>query len=75
MEHFQSRVRYINLTLRTALDKSHSRSHHQSFVFKRVSQPFYDLSLRLAAEFPESRRFRMHVDFNEDEQILIYPYY
>jgi serine/threonine protein kinase len=40
-----------------------------------VSKPFFDLSLRLAAEFPESRRLRMHVDLNEDENILVYPYY
>ncbi|KAI8941750.1 hypothetical protein NX059_002954 [Plenodomus lindquistii] len=52
-----------------------AESHGQSSVFKRVSKPFYDLSLRLAADFPESRRLRMHVDLNEDENILIYPYY
>jgi serine/threonine protein kinase len=40
-----------------------------------VSKPFFDLSLRLAADFPESRRLRMHVDLNEDENILVYPYY
>jgi serine/threonine protein kinase len=40
-----------------------------------VSKPFYDLSLRLAADFPESRQLRMHVDSNEDEHVLIYPYY
>ncbi|KAF1355930.1 kinase-like protein [Lizonia empirigonia] len=53
----------------------HFGSHDQSFVFKRVSKPCYDLSLRLAADFPESRRLRMHVDLNEDENVLIYPYY
>jgi serine/threonine protein kinase len=51
------------------------RSQDQSFVFKRVSKPFYDLSLRLAADFPQSRRLRIHVDSNENENILIYPYY
>jgi serine/threonine protein kinase len=40
-----------------------------------VSKSFYDLSLRLTVDFPESRRLRMHVDFNEDNNILIYPYY
>jgi serine/threonine protein kinase len=40
-----------------------------------VSKPFYDLSLRLAADFPESHRLRMHVDYNEEENVLIYPYY
>ena len=40
-----------------------------------MSKPFYDLSLRLAADFPKSRRLRVHIDTNEDEDILIYPYY
>ncbi|KAL6703216.1 hypothetical protein ACN47E_010078 [Coniothyrium glycines] len=52
-----------------------AESHGQSFVSKRVSKPFYDLSLRLAVDVPESRRLRMHVDSNEGENILIYPYY
>lgn len=33
------------------------------------------MSLRLAADFPESRRLRMHVDSNDEEKLLIYPYY
>jgi serine/threonine protein kinase len=57
------------------LNESQLRSQDQSFVFKRVSKPFLDLSLRLAAEFPKSRRLRMHVDLNEDKNVLIYPYY
>lgn len=40
-----------------------------------MSKPFYDQSLRLAADFPESCRLRMHVDINEDENTLVYPYY
>lgn len=52
-----------------------AESHDKSFVLKRVSKPFYDLSLRLAADLPESRRLRMHTDVSEDENVLIYPYY
>jgi len=33
------------------------------------------MSLRLAADFPESCRLRMHVDSNDEEKLLIYPYY
>ncbi|EUC42743.1 hypothetical protein COCMIDRAFT_39214 [Bipolaris oryzae ATCC 44560] len=39
------------------------------------TKPFYNLSLRLAADFPESRRLRMHVDSSEEENFLIYPFY
>ncbi|KAH7552754.1 kinasehypothetical proteinlike protein [Bipolaris maydis] len=42
-------------------------------IFKAES--FHDLSLRLAADFPQSRRLRMHVDISEDEKFLIYPFY
>ncbi|KAI1174832.1 kinase-like domain-containing protein [Nemania sp. FL0916] len=45
------------------------------FVFKRVPEPIYNLSLYLTTEFTNSRRLRIHVDSNEQERILIYPYY
>lgn len=44
-------------------------------IFMRVAKPFYDLSLRLAADFPESRRLHMHIDSSEEESVLIYPFY
>ncbi|KAF1956011.1 kinase-like protein [Byssothecium circinans] len=52
-----------------------AESGGQAFVFKRVTRPFYDLSLRLAAEFAGSRRLRMHIDFNQEEGILFYPFF
>ncbi|KAK3364123.1 kinase-like domain-containing protein [Lasiosphaeria hispida] len=52
-----------------------AESGNESFVFKRVSRPFYDLSRRLAAEFAGSRRLRMHIDCNQEEGILFYPYF
>jgi serine/threonine protein kinase len=54
---------------------SSTRSQDQFFVSKRVSKYFYDRSLSLAADFPASRRLRMHVDCNEEESVLVYPYY
>lgn len=48
---------------------------NESFVFKHVSQPFYDLSQHLALEFAGSSRLRVHVDANQDECILVYPYF
>lgn len=69
---------YVIYTLQSEFgfnDNICPRSHDQFFVFKRVSKPFFDLSLRLAAEFPRSRRLRMHVDFNKDENVFSYPYY
>ncbi|KAF2865181.1 kinase-like domain-containing protein [Massariosphaeria phaeospora] len=47
-----------------------AESENEPFVFKRVPRPFYDLSLRLAAEFAGSRRLRMHIDCNQEEGIL-----
>jgi hypothetical protein len=40
-----------------------------------MSRSFYDLSLRLAAEFAGSCRLRMHIDCNEEEGVLVYPYF
>lgn len=51
------------------------RCGDESFVFKRVSQPFYDLSQHLALQFAGSGRLRVHMDANQDERILVYPYF
>lgn len=40
-----------------------------------MSKHFYDLSMRLASEFRDSRRLRLHTDHNQKENILIYPYF
>ncbi|OCL11970.1 kinase-like protein [Glonium stellatum] len=52
-----------------------AESRNESFVFKRVPRPFYDLSLRLVTEFAGSHRLRMHIDCNQDEGILVYPFF
>jgi serine/threonine protein kinase len=51
------------------------RSGNENFVFKRASRPFYELSQRLAAELAGTRRLRIHVDCNQEELILFYPYF
>ncbi|KAI7487523.1 kinase-like protein [Hortaea werneckii] len=50
-------------------------SEDDHFVVKRVTRPFYDLSKRLASEFGSSSRLRMHVDCNDEEAVLVFPYY
>ncbi|CRK35311.1 hypothetical protein BN1723_004097, partial [Verticillium longisporum] len=40
---------------------------------RHFAKPFYDLSLRLAAEFTGSRRLRIHVNYNLEEGILEDP--
>ncbi|CRK24344.1 hypothetical protein BN1708_013929 [Verticillium longisporum] len=57
------------------MGKSGRASGDESFVLKCVPRPFYDLSLRLLAEFAGSRRLRMHIDCNPEEGILVYPYF
>ncbi|TAQ83182.1 hypothetical protein B7494_g8496 [Chlorociboria aeruginascens] len=52
-----------------------AESGNESFALKRVSTPFYHRSLRLATEFSGSRRLRMHIDCNQEDYILIYPYF
>nr|POE98624.1 serine/threonine-protein kinase [Quercus suber] len=47
----------------------------ECFVLKRVTNETYDLSLRLAAEISCSRRLRVHIDCNQEEKTLIYPYF
>ncbi|KAF2702783.1 kinase-like protein [Pleomassaria siparia CBS 279.74] len=47
----------------------------ESFVFERVPRSFYHLVLCLAAGFAGSRRLRMHMDCNQKEDLLVYPYF
>lgn len=47
----------------------------QSFVAKRVSHSFFQLSQEQKKEFPHSQHVRMHVDYNEKEIVLVYDYY
>ncbi|KAI7340762.1 kinase-like protein [Hortaea werneckii] len=46
-----------------------------TFTVKRVTRQLYDLSKRLASEFGSSSRLRVHVDRNEEEAVLVFPYY
>lgn len=52
-----------------------SRSQNECFVLKAVTKPFFELSQTLAAEFAGSSRLRMHIDCNERQDILVYPYF
>lgn len=58
-----------------AISLTQLRSGKESFVVKRVPSLFYDLSLRLTTEFAGSRRLRMHIDRNQENSILVYPYF
>ena len=42
---------------------------------KGASRHFFDLSRRIADDFPSSQRLRIHVDCNSRESILVYPYF
>lgn len=40
-----------------------------------MSQSFFQLSQKLKKEFLESQILRMHVDYNEKHQVLVYDYF
>ncbi|KAF2433944.1 kinase-like protein [Tothia fuscella] len=52
-----------------------AESQNEFFVRKPVRKPFYELSRTLAGEFAGSRRLRIHIDCNETEDILVYPFF
>jgi serine/threonine protein kinase len=52
-----------------------NRSENGTFVIKRVPRLFWDHNMRLAADCAGSRSLRLHVDSNQEEGILIYPYF
>ncbi|KAI7608836.1 hypothetical protein KC343_g12536, partial [Hortaea werneckii] len=59
----------------TSLSVFMADSEDDHFVVKRVTRPFYDLSKHLALEFGSSSRLRVHVDCNDEEAVLVFPYY
>lgn len=40
-----------------------------------MSESFFALSQTLKSEFAGTSRLRMHVDFNQEERILVYKYF
>ncbi|PSN59785.1 kinase-like protein [Corynespora cassiicola Philippines] len=47
-------------------------SGDEHFALKRTTKPYFDLSQRIAVDISGSHRLRVHVDYNQDEGILIY---
>ncbi len=40
-----------------------------------MSESFFSLSRRLESDFAGTRRLRMHIDYNQEERILVYDYF
>ncbi|KAK0713532.1 hypothetical protein B0T26DRAFT_627761, partial [Lasiosphaeria miniovina] len=51
------------------------KSGNEDFVFKRVERPFYNLSVRIAAELTDPRRLHLYIDCNEEEGVVVHPYF
>ncbi|CRK16643.1 hypothetical protein BN1708_002900 [Verticillium longisporum] len=52
-----------------------AESDNTPYIVKRIPRPFYDKFLRLSADLPPSKRLRLHIDCNPEENALIYPYF
>lgn len=42
---------------------------------KSVSQSIFELCIQHKREFPDTRRIRMHIDYSEKENTLVYEYF
>ncbi|KAL6240886.1 hypothetical protein RBB50_012145 [Rhinocladiella similis] len=52
-----------------------ARWQDKPFVLKSVSQSIFELSQELEHEFGDSLRLRTHIDYNEEERVLVYEYF
>lgn len=43
-----------------------------TYVVQRLSPTVFEQSLEHKREFPDTRRLRMHIDYNEKELTLVY---
>ena len=55
--------------------KSESDCEYQTFVLTPVSQSIFKLSQELKHKFGNSCRIRTHIDYNEEERVLVYEYF
>jgi len=52
-----------------------SSCEDRPFVLKPVSQSIFEFSQELRHEFGNSGRLRTHIDYNEEECVLVYEYF
>jgi serine/threonine protein kinase len=55
--------------------KNYSSCNEKLFVLKPVSRSIFDHLQEFKAEFSNNPRLRIHVDHNEDENVLVYEYF
>ncbi|KAK5093758.1 hypothetical protein LTS08_008822 [Lithohypha guttulata] len=60
---------------KSELDVYLAHCENRPFVLKPVSPSIFELSKELKHEFEENYRVRTHIDYNEEERILIYEYF
>lgn len=59
----------------TDRETNESSCEDRPFVLKPVSQSIFGLSQRLKHEFGNNCRLRTHIDYNEEERVLVYDYF
>ena len=52
-----------------------SSCENRPFVLKPVSQSIFELSEELKHEFGNNCHIRTHIDYNEEERVLVYKYF
>lgn len=52
--------------------KNESSYTNRPYVVQRLSPTVFEQSLKHKREFPDTRRLRMHIDYNEKELTLVY---
>ncbi len=52
-----------------------SSSGDESFIIKRAPKSIYERNIRIANELADSHRLRLHIDHNQKECALVFPYF
>ncbi|TVY80611.1 Cell division control protein 2-like protein [Lachnellula suecica] len=58
-----------------AFDVHLAHFENKQYVLKRLPESFFELSQEHKRDFPDSRRIRLDVDYNEKEQTVVYEYF
>ena len=75
-EHVQSRVRLSLLSTIRVISTHLIRSGNESFLLRHVPTAYFTLCSQYhPLELSGTRRLRMHVDYNDEKRVLVYPYF
>ena len=73
---FKAKYAFSLLSIARVFSHHLVRSENESFLLKHVPKSYFTVCTQyFSLWFAGTRRLRMHVDCNDEERVLVYPYF